>query len=348
VPSDLTDSQLRVMSDRYRSVRRAVFEEATRPASCSAAEHQANQNKLKLSIAEVCSKANLSHYSEQNRCAADRIWQLMWRTNRYGGIKNTIAKTEIAGIQAVFDDYEVFSTAAWNIEISRQSQWNRRRNRSTPHFVVASAGTQASDFLNRRGAFRNAQTIGNLPKLRTVVAVARKLKLYMDNRPADAPPIHFVTGGHDPSDVWSIHRRLIDDVGYRSHLTALHFMMDAGFQVMKPDIVISSLFHSWQWLDLILPNPVTRAELKMKYTRPALYTPIIELSRKIVAATSAHDLRDDIGWVTDNPLREFDIFVVKYGQVPDEDYGIVRSLSKSSSSAEYPNLNAGSNCSTRR
>jgi len=37
-------------------------------------------------------------------------------------------------------------------------------------------------------------------------------------------------------------------------------------------------------------------------------------------------LEEDIGWVTNNLIREFDIFLVKYGQKPDEKFGIMRKL----------------------
>ena len=57
-----------------------------------------------------------------------------------------------------------------------------------------------------------------------------------------------------------------------------------------------------------------------------VYRPVIELARAIVAATDRYDLIEDIGWSTDNPLREFDIFVVKYGQKPERGIGIQRTL----------------------
>jgi hypothetical protein len=104
-------------------------------------------------------------------------------------------------------------------------------------------------------------------------------------------------------------------------------MMDLGFPVMKPDIVISSLFYSWGWLDRILSNRISSlGELEKNYTKPKVYKPIIELSRQIVNVTSQDDLLRDIGWVTQNPLREFDLFMVKFGQEPEPRYGIIRKL----------------------
>ena len=110
-----------------------------------------------------------------------------------------------------------------------------------------------------------------------------------------------------------------------------------GFEVIKPDIVITRLFLAWGWLHLVvprLPPDLSADDLKGKgkygsrfmYMKPVLYKPVIDLARAIVKATSRNDLIADIGWATDNPLREFDMFVVKYGQKPEEDFGVVRTL----------------------
>ncbi|MFM8340918.1 MAG: hypothetical protein ACKN9F_01730, partial [Methylomonas sp.] len=122
-------------------------------------------------------------------------------------------------------------------------------------------------------------------------------------------------------------------------LTVLHFMMDIGFQVIKPDIVISRLFLDWGWLHneiTKLPNDLSFDDLqgrgkygqRFKYTREKMYKPAINLARKIVLNTKKEDLKNDIGWVTDNPIREFDIFLVKYGQQPEKEFGIERTLYK--------------------
>ncbi len=62
------------------------------------------------------------------------------------------------------------------------------------------------------------------------------------------------------------------------------------------------------------------------YTHPRVYRPIIDLSREIVAGLNPNDLRNDIGWVTGNPLREFDFFLVKSGQMPEPQAGLERRL----------------------
>jgi len=315
------------MSEHYRLIRKRVFEKATLPLTKSASGHQENQRLLRSGIEKVCSDANLSLYAGTSESIARQIWHHLWSKNRYANIQANIASTEIESIKTVFDDYEAFSSPDWEIEIERQLKWNAKKKKNTPQFVVVKSGRQVNDFLHRKGDFKTATTIGNLPKLRTIVDVARKFKRFMDSKSKPTPPLEFVTAGNSHDDIWTIHNHLVEQVGYRGDLTALHFMMDLGFPVMKPDIVISSLFYSWGWLGRILSNQISSlGELEKNYTKPKVYKPIIELSRQIVSVTSQDDLLRDIGWVTQNPLREFDLFMVKFGQEPEPRYGIIRKL----------------------
>ncbi len=300
------------MSERYRKVRRQVFEDATRPLSKSPSEHRANKEKVRNRIERVCNDANLTLYQRNSVNTARIIWHHIWRKNRYAGFNAAQAHAEIDDIEVIFDDYEIFESRDWDIELKG-------------HEVIR-AGRQVKHFLNRSGPFLGKSTIGNKRKLKTIVDVARRLKHFMDSRPASTPPITFVSNGISLKDVWGIHQHLVKEVRCGGHLTALHLMMDMGFSVMKPDTVISQLFHDWKWLDSILPVRLSGKELKRNYTKPWVYKPIIELSRQIVKATSTRDLRSDIGWATKNPLREFDSFMVKFGQEPDPKNGIVRRL----------------------
>ena len=114
-------------------------------------------------------------------------------------------------------------------------------------------------------------------------------------------------------------------------------MMDVGFQVIKPDLVVSRLFLDWGWLHFAIPSlpaDMAREDLlgeghygtKFLYTKAALYKPIINLVREIVRGINVDVLASDIGWATSNPIREFDIFIVKAGQLPEREYGTERRL----------------------
>jgi len=318
----MKESDLHEMSEIYRKTRIAVYEEATRPLSNDPGTHRKNRETLKKSVEKLCDDADLRKYRGTDRNAATAIWHHLWTKIRYARITSQIATREIADIKSIFDDYEMFSSEDWDIEASGHK--------------VITCGKQVRDFLSRSGAFSNKQTIGNVPKLVKIVSLARLLIGFLKNKSPDTPVLDFIRNGYSDDDVWAIHRHLME-MGYRGHLTALHFMMDLGFQVMKPDIVVSKIFLDWGWLHKKipgLPNDLTFEDLegkgkhgqRFKYTDERMYKPIIDLTREIVSRTKQQDLEIDIGWVTDNPIREFDIFLVKYGQRPEKEFGIERTL----------------------
>jgi hypothetical protein len=116
-------------------------------------------------------------------------------------------------------------------------------------------------------------------------------------------------------------------------------MMDLGFDCIKPDIVMSRLVLARGWLAHFsdqLPADLQEADLrgKGKYRNKFLYTnhivikPIVNLARAFASQMrqQRETLERDIGWVTSNPIREFDIFMVSYGQRPDPSAGIVIQL----------------------
>jgi hypothetical protein len=272
-------------------------------------------------VTALCNGASLSHFDVATQAARIALWHHLWTKNRYAGIRAQIATTEIDQLTALFDNYDWFCDAGWNIQSNG--------------YEVRTAGNLARSFLERTGHFATIQTIGNIPKLKKIVAVARRFKRYFDENP-NRTALDFVTHGLSSDDIWAIHDQLME-IGYTADLTALHFMMDVGFQTIKPDFVVSRLFLDWGWLHFAVPSlppDVARDDLRGKghygtkylYTKPALYKPIINLAREIVSGTNVDVLTSDIGWATSNPIREFDIFIVKAGQLPEPEYGIERRL----------------------
>jgi hypothetical protein len=318
----MTDNELQMMSRQYRTVRKAVYEEATRPFSNDPELYQLNKETLKKHVEKLSNDAVLDKYRGTDNSTSTALWRHLWIINRYAGIKAQIATNEVKDIENIFDDYEMFAGSEWNIEAKGNS--------------ILSCGAQVQAFLDRSGDFAGKQTIGNIPKLVKIVSVARRLKKFMEEKSANTPVLHFVTGKHGIDDVWKVHEHLMN-IGYRSDLTVLHFLMTIGFQVIKPDIVISRLFLEWGWSHKViqgLPKDLTIDDLQGKgnyggrynYTHERMYKPIIDLARRIVAVTKQVDLASDIGWVTENPIRELDLFLVKYGQKPEREAGIVRTL----------------------
>ncbi|MDB4890262.1 MAG: hypothetical protein JWL61_2117 [Gemmatimonadetes bacterium] len=113
-------------------------------------------------------------------------------------------------------------------------------------------------------------------------------------------------------------------------------MMDLGYPVVRPDIVLTSLFLKFGWLhhaDASLPA-LRKIDLhgkgqfgaRFRYDKPRMFKLVIDTARQVVATLNADELQADIGWMTANPLREFDLFMVKAGQKPEAQYGLLTTV----------------------
>lgn len=323
----MNDDDLCEMSELYSNIRKAVYEDATRPMLNSPEIHRMNKERFKARVEKLCDEAGLEKYSGNDEKTATAIWHHLWTKNRYAGTKSQIATTtEINDIKDIFDDYEQFSHKDWSIETSG-------------HKVIA-GGSKIYDFLNRKGIFMYKQTVGDIPKLVKIVSIARLFNDFMNNKNASTPIINFINNGHSDKDVWSIHKHLIR-IGYRSNLTALHLMMSLGFAVIKPDLAIFKMFLNLGWLNKIIPSlpkdlgdkdlsGTGKYGQRFRCTDGRMYKPIINLAREIISKTRCGDLKNGIGWETRNPMLEFNIFIVKYGQKPEKEFGIERTLYRGS------------------
>lgn len=314
----LEKTLLQSMADQYREIRKEVFQKATWAAEGSV-QHQ-NRMTLAGRVVGLCTGADLDVYRGTDRAAQQAVWDQVWIKIRYAGIAATLASQEVAAIAPMFSRWENFAHPGWDIELDG--------------WTVVKAGDKVRHFLDRTGPFENRMTIGNVHKLRRTVGLARA---YGEHLARGKAPLAFLTGDRPASDVWGVHAHL-QSIDYRKDITALHLMSDLGFDVIKPDIVITKLFYALGWLDAIvdLPKDFSARELvgkgnhgsKYLYTGPAMYRPIIDLARALAGTAARADLAADIGWVTNNPMREFDIFMVKFGQMPEPTWGITRNLAR--------------------
>lgn len=294
------------MIHKYRQVRIAVFEEATVQDRNTGSQAD-NQALLRGHVERICGEANLARYT-----TAPLLWEKMWRTIRYAGIRASTARAEIDGLASHFDDLAMFDAASWNP--GKGSDWRQ--------------------FMSHGRSKFSPRRVRNAHKLDKTVRIARQLSAF---ERGGGEPVSFITGDGGPNDWKRAHANLMAR-GYTGHLTALHLMMDLGFPVIKPDIVVSRLMLAWGWLHSQAalqghaPLPALHLhqlqEYGFHYTRPAMYGRVIDLAiqlcGKLAGMTDA--LRSDIGWVTAHPLRELDLFIVKYGQEPDPAWGLSRNL----------------------
>jgi hypothetical protein len=326
------------MARTFRSVRKRVFEEATLPFDGSTSGHRFNQQKFRACVQSICNASSLPKYGHGDSCPTSEhftrgIWHQLWTKIRYAGFKAETASTEIRDIECYFDDYRRFGSGDWDIQ-------------ANGHEMIQ-GGPMVHAFLNRTGPFRGKNTVRNVAKLERTIRLARSLAKHIDDGNS---AISFVLRGSQPDDVWAVHRKLTKDTDSLAALTALHFMMDIGLQVVKPDIVLTRLMIHWGWLQSHfddVPDDISEADIRGKgpaygtryrYDKPFMYRRVIDLSLEIVRQISCEDLQADIGWVTDNPVREFDLFLVKFGQLPEPEIGIVRTL--------FAQASHGSSCPT--
>jgi hypothetical protein len=343
----LSEKTIDGMVKKFREIRKRVWSDATRPDPYDQVEHLRVQELLKTRIIQLCAETNFNRYNsaqEMNEgndgkgtndesnivCTplpGHDLWHLLWTINRFAGIRSRIAAKEIADIAQLFDNREWFDSSEWNIEITTK---NRKP-------TLVRGGLHVHHFLDRTGPFEGCQTVGNLHKLKKIVDIARAFNNFIRLRKDSEPITSFVTNGYASNQTQEIHRYLVNEVGYRNDLTALHAMMDMGLGVIKPDIVITRLFLNFGWLHQVIPDlPYDlniddlqgrgKYKSRYKYTHARIYWPIIWLANQISDRLDPRVLKEDIGWVTNNLIREFDIFLVKYGQKPDEEFGIMRKL----------------------
>lgn len=307
------DLTLDDMVRQYRAIRKQVWNEAT-----GSENRPDNQKKVRERVLSVCDNARLDRYA-----APDALWAKMWRTIRYAGIKASIASREIGELATHFDDYRAFVSPDWD----------------EPGATNASGGRLWTAFMSSSPqAFPAGRRVRNRHKLRKTVRVARALSSFVERNPGVPATKLFAPVGE--TEPWrAVHQRL-HDLGYTGKLTALHLMMDLGLPVVKPDIVLTKLFLAWGWLHAPgltsrhepLPSDLSFNDLKGRflYGDPFMYERVIDLAVQLevrLAATN-QGLREDIGWVSSSPLRELDIFIVKYGQEPDPEWGVTQSLAK--------------------
>jgi len=314
----LDKTLLQSLADQYRQIRKEVFQKAT--WSVEPSVHHRNRMTLAGRIVGLCTGADLALYRDNERAAQQALWDHLWIKIRYAGIRAKLATDEVATIYPMFSQWEQFADPGWDIDLDG---WK-----------VVQAGDNVRHFLARTGPFAHTLAIGNVHKLRRTIGLARAYSAHLAH---GKPPLAFLTADHAASDVWGVHAHL-QSIDYRRDITALHLMSDVGFDVIKPDIVISKLFYALGWLGAIvdLPGDFTARDLVGKgkygsrylYTGRSMYRPIIDLARAVAATVARDDLVADIGWVTNNPLREFDIFMVKFGQMPEPTWGITRNLAR--------------------
>lgn len=365
----LDEPTLQEMRSIYRRIRRDVYEKATRLPDSSAAHHAESQRLLRSYIETICKEADLAPFSSNAEAERKLLWHHMWSKLRHEQVPPELANEEIASTKHLFDDYLMFCRGDWSVGYTRSRVTTRNGRIKTNRKVDREkTGRHAREYFDKTGPFSLPHIRAHGPKLERTVRFAQQFKKYFDEYPTN-PAIHYVANRIDPKHIWRVHNHLTKVRKYTGGITALHLMMDIGYNVMKPDKVMAIAYFQLGWLQLItdLPSWVTESDLTSgkdggdednwmgdededaqpvdsitsstpskkatsknsgpsHYTDERIYKPIVELSRRIALGMRKEDLVADIGWATSNPLREFDLFMVKYGAKPHPAHGLHRTL----------------------
>jgi hypothetical protein len=280
------------MAAVFERIRAAVLQEATLPSPYDAKQHADNQAAFTEKLESLCKNARL-----RADMTADDLWRQVWTKIRYAGFKAEYVGFEIPRLTPFFNDFRQLAGPAWHFD---------------PHGI--GHGEAVQEFLDRTGRFTGISYSRLAPKLRKILTAAIAFQAF----PPSAPALAALLGDDwaEPGDeaLRRAHHRLAKLVGYT---TALHVMMDIGFNCVKPDIWLVRLMCRLGWIEDALSAASAETVIKKNYQKPRIAEAVITRARQITKEMHA--------WHPEAPLREFDFVMVKYGQKPGE-YGITRSL----------------------
>jgi hypothetical protein len=303
------------MFDEFREIRKKVWFDGTlgKPE---------NQRKLREKVVGLSNKAQLDFWRTNDLDVRVQLWKQFLDKIFYAGFKAATVNAALPDIYRMFGDYKSLCVTEWDVRLDGKQ-------------LSAASGRLALQYLQVKDG--SQRKICHPMKIRKVVKVARFFAEYFDKHP-QAGALSLLMQGEESQDVWLLSDRLTQ-VGLSGQLTQLHLMMDLGFDCIKPDVVISRLVLRLGWLAHFsqeLPADLQEVDLrgdgnygsKFLYTNGIVIKPIVDLARSFASKMRQREkaLESDIGWVSSNPIREFDIFMVMYGQRPDPSGGIEKQL----------------------
>jgi hypothetical protein len=301
------------MFDEFREIRRKVWFEATLGVP-------ENQRKLREMVIELTDKASLDVWRSAEPKVRIDLWEQFIAKIFYAGFEAATVNAALPDIFRTFRDYKALCSPDWDVRLS-----GRRLAQDSGQLV--------------RSYFEDdsQKKILHPLKIRKIVKTGRLYSEYFGNNP-EATALSILLQPKESDDVWVVSENLAQ-MGFSGELTQLHLMMDLGFDCIKPDIVMSRLVLAKGWLAHVpnqLPADLQEADLRGKgkyrnkfhYTNHVVIEPVVNLARAFAAKMrqQRETLERDIGWVSSNLIREFDIFMVSYGQRPDPSAGIVIQL----------------------
>ena len=327
----------------FKSLCEDLLERATIDSSQS--QHEANKALLQAGCNAVINEAGIDPNRDHRA-----LWQAIWPRIVYAGTLAAKATKEIASMRALvpmFQDLDNFSPERYVFD---ESEWKtftkRRKDRLKAKADQANRIQNSIDDPDWKPAAEFARTTAEVWKVLTkdretypgllFSAMPEKVTKYLDvakNLHTDRAngnvlPLNYYTGGqqfkstHLVGQAWVQERKMLDQVRARFEtqlgtLTALHTMMDMGLKTIKPDRVMTYLFSQLGWLQT-LPSSWSKKEVVARYMHKDVIREMTIRADVFAASLDRAGLS--------NAHRRLDIWFVKFGQEPENDYGITVNL----------------------
>lgn len=328
----------------FQAVQSAVMESGT--AATSPAIHEANKSKLKEAVAQVLSDAIPKELDHRG------LWQMIWPRIVYAGTRSSKATTEIKSMRThvplfrdmdnyaaeryIFDENEWLAfSEKWKgrlknkwqktrwIELSKHQQdWNPGTD-----FTGAKTTREVWELLTKdEAAYPGLKFSANTGKVAKYLQLAdfldqhraaghhRPLDYYLDGHAFDEKHLTGEPWVQERLVLGKVRQRLSAQVG---KLTALHTMMDLGLKTIKPDRVMTYLFSQLGWLQT-LPHSMAKDKVLEVYLNESVIEEMT-IRADVFAAALSH-----AGHAQAHRL--LDIWLVKYGQEPEKEFGITVNL----------------------
>lgn len=317
----------------FENLRSFIIEEGTKPYPYDKTTHNSNKQKLINRIEQLCESV---YY--RSDITSDELWKLMYERVFYSGTKASKATAEIESMQkyGAFKNFRTLSNNDWNFskhewdeftkywknEVKNNSSWLLLAKESSNweksiksffHFT----GDKTIQLMTKSGDFEGIRFSALSAKMEKYIKIARFL-ISKENELSRNKILQVFTGANynfEKHKFWNIHKKFATLLG---DITALHLMMDLGFKTVKPDRVLTYLFAKLGWLD-VFPETVSKEEVLKSYLKRNVWEDVIEKSLI---------LGELLEGKYKNPLRQLDIWIVKYGQEPEETFGLTKKLEK--------------------
>lgn len=187
--------------------------------------------------------------------------------------------------------------------------------------LFAHPRSEALAIMTKSGPYEGISFSAHHEKMVKYLAVADFLKNFQGRH-----VLEYYTGAdyahipeHQSGEPYRLERTRFQQVHGRfarhfGQITSLHLMMDLGFKTVKPDRVLTYLFSQLGWL-ITLPADASQKQVLEVYTDSAVVSEVLYRADVLAAAIAPHVCVPSVH-------RLLDIWFVKFGQEPEEQFGI--------------------------